>query len=80
MTGRRVTTASLAVRTALRAIRIYQLLTQGRPSPCRFTPSCSVYGYEAVERHGVVRGSWITIRRLGRCHPWGGYGLDPVPD
>jgi putative membrane protein insertion efficiency factor len=49
-------------------------------SPCRFDPSCSTYALEALERHGAARGSWLTIRRLGRCHPWGGMGYDPVPD
>ena len=46
---------------------------------CRFEPSCSVYAMEAVKTHGVLRGSWLTLRRLGRCHPWGGCGHDPVP-
>jgi putative membrane protein insertion efficiency factor len=49
-------------------------------SPCRFDPSCSTYALAALERHGAARGSWLTIRRLGRCHPWGGMGYDPVPD
>lgn len=64
----------------LRLIRLYQLLRAGRPSPCRFEPSCSVYGHEAISRHGALRGTWLTARRLGRCHPWGGFGFDPVPD
>ena len=46
---------------------------------CRFHPTCSVYGYEAVERHGIVRGSWLALRRLFRCHPFHPGGLDPVP-
>ena len=62
------------------AVRGYQRLTSGRPSPCRYVPSCSTYALEALEGHGAVRGSWLTIRRLARCHPWGGTGLDPVPD
>ena len=61
-------------------IRGYQALTAGRPSPCRYWPTCSAYGLEAVERHGAVRGGWLTIRRVGRCQPWGGKGWDPVPD
>lgn len=65
---------------ALRAlVRLYQLLRQGRPSPCRFVPSCSTYAVEALEAHGALRGVWLTARRLGRCHPWGGHGYDPVP-
>ncbi|MGQ0434181.1 MAG: membrane protein insertion efficiency factor YidD [Microthrixaceae bacterium] len=60
-------------------VRAYRYLTASRPSPCRFDPSCSTYALEALERHGAVRGSWLTIRRLTRCHPWGGAGFDPVP-
>ena len=61
-------------------VRAYRRLTAGRLSPCRFDPSCSTYALEALERHGAARGSWLTIRRLARCHPWGGVGWDPVPD
>lgn len=61
-------------------VRFYQRVTAGRPSPCRFDPGCSSYAVEALERHGALRGSWLTVRRLGRCHPWGGHGWDPVPD
>ena len=51
----------------------------GPGAGCRFLPSCSAYFLEACERHGVLRGSWLGVKRLGRCHPWGGEGLDPVP-
>lgn len=69
------------VARGLRAVvRGYQKLTAGRPSPCRFDPSCSSYALEAFERHGAARGVWLTIRRLARCHPWGDMGWDPVPD
>lgn len=61
-------------------VRGYQTVAAGRPSPCRFTPSCSTYALEALERHGAVRGTWLSVRRLARCHPWGGQGFDPVPD
>jgi uncharacterized protein len=61
-------------------VRLYQLVLSGRPSPCRYYPTCSAYAVEALERHGAVRGSWLTLRRLLRCHPWGGHGVDPVPD
>jgi putative membrane protein insertion efficiency factor len=71
---------SFAARLLLGAMHAYQVVRAGRPSPCRFTPSCSAYGVEAIERHGAMRGSWLTLRRLARCHPWGGFGLDPVPD
>lgn len=67
-------------RALLIGIRGYQVLRSGRPSPCRFTPSCSAYGFEAIQRHGALRGSWLTVRRLARCHPWGGIGFDPIPD
>ena len=60
-------------------VRAYQRLMTGRPSPCRFDPSCSSYALEALEGHGAARGSWLTLRRLARCHPWGGHGWDPVP-
>ncbi|MFI3328825.1 MAG: membrane protein insertion efficiency factor YidD [Rikenellaceae bacterium] len=49
------------------------------PSACRFTPSCSRYAIEALKKHGLMRGLWLTLRRLLRCHPWGGSGYDPVP-
>ena len=47
---------------------------------CRFEPSCSQYAMEAVKTHGAIRGSWFTVKRLARCHPWGGCGRDPVPE
>jgi uncharacterized protein len=62
-----------------RLVGLYQWLSRGRPSPCRFDPSCSTYAREALEVHGAARGSWLAARRLGRCHPWGGAGWDPVP-
>lgn len=46
---------------------------------CRFVPSCSEYAAEALREYGGVKGSWLAIRRIGRCHPWGGSGYDPVP-
>jgi len=49
------------------------------PGRCRYLPSCSHYGLEALQVHGPVHGSWLTLRRLLRCHPWGGHGFDPVP-
>jgi len=61
-------------------VRAYRRLFAGRPSPCRFDPSCSAYALEALEQHGAVRGSWLILRRLSRCHPWGGHGWDPVPE
>jgi hypothetical protein len=68
-------------------IRAYQwtlspLLTLlgGPGNGCRFHPTCSRYFLEAVERHGALRGGWLGLKRLARCHPWGGQGEDPVPE
>lgn len=63
-----------------RVIAWYQRLRAGRPSPCRFTPTCSAYAQEAVVEHGARTGSWLALRRLARCHPLGGQGWDPVPE
>ena len=62
------------------AIRVYQAV--GSPffgRHCRFQPTCSHYAVEAIEQHGSLRGSWLTVRRLLRCHPFGAAGWDPVP-
>lgn len=72
-------TPTRAARPLLLGVAFYQAFRRGRPSPCRFEPSCSVYGAEALTRFGALRGSWLTIRRIGRCRPGGGFGLDPVP-
>lgn len=62
-------------------IRVYQAgISPLLPATCRFTPSCSEYARLAVERFGAGRGSWLAVRRLLRCHPFGGAGLDPVPE
>ena len=61
-------------------IRAYQLLVSPLlPPSCRFLPTCSDYAQEAIRRHGVRRGLVLAVRRLARCHPWGGSGWDPVP-
>ncbi|NRA07182.1 MAG: membrane protein insertion efficiency factor YidD [Myxococcales bacterium] len=61
-------------------LRIYRACVSPYLGPaCRFEPSCSRYATEAVDVHGVWRGGWLTLLRLLRCAPWGGYGLDPVP-
>jgi putative membrane protein insertion efficiency factor len=67
-------------RLLLRAVHWYQKAAEGRPSPCRFFPSCSEYSREAIEVHGAGRGTWLTIRRLSRCRPFGPSGFDPVPE
>jgi len=61
-------------------IRIYQEFSSGRPSPCRFYPSCSHYAFEAIEGHGAFRGSLMALRRLSRCRPFGPHGVDLVPE
>jgi len=70
-----------ALGLAIRAmIRAYQLLIRPiLPPSCRFYPSCSHYAAEAVTRHGPGQGTWLALRRVLRCHPWGGGGYDPVP-
>lgn len=66
--------------SATALIRIYQLFISPLfPASCRYTPTCSAYAVEAIERHGVVRGSWLAARRIARCHPFRPGGHDPVP-
>ncbi len=61
-------------------IKLYQyLLSPLLGSSCRFTPTCSQYGIEAIQKHGPFKGAWLTLKRIGRCHPWGAHGHDPVP-
>jgi putative membrane protein insertion efficiency factor len=70
----------LAVRAALMVLRTYKvLLSPLFTGACRFHPSCSTYAAEALRAHGLARGLWLAARRLGRCHPFGGSGFDPVP-
>jgi putative membrane protein insertion efficiency factor len=67
-------------RVLISAIRFYQKgISPLTPASCRFHPTCSQYGLEAVRRHGAARGSWLTLRRLARCHPFCKGGYDPVP-
>jgi putative membrane protein insertion efficiency factor len=67
-------------RLALKVIRIYQMtLSKVFTGSCRYHPSCSHYTYEAVERYGLVRGSWMGGKRILRCHPFAAGGYDPVP-
>lgn len=71
---------SIGQRIALGAVRAYQkTLSPLLGSNCRYYPSCSRYTYEAIELHGAARGTWMGIRRIGRCHPWHDGGFDPVP-
>ena len=59
-------------------ITAYQKLTPWMPPSCRYSPSCSVYAYQAIERHGLLRGSWMGLKRIGRCNPFHPGGYDPV--
>ncbi len=62
-------------------VRIYQrLISPLLPASCRYTPTCSHYTVEALQKHGLFRGGWLALKRIGSCHPWGGSGYDPVPE
>ncbi|MBM3515014.1 MAG: membrane protein insertion efficiency factor YidD [Alphaproteobacteria bacterium] len=69
------------VRRALIAVvRLYQVFVSPLIGPvCRYHPSCSHYASEAIRHHGVIRGGWLALKRIGRCHPWAAGGVDPVP-
>ena len=69
--------ATWAMRAAILCYR--HALSPVLPQTCRFQPSCSQYALEAVSRFGARKGGWLTLKRLARCHPWGGWGYDPVP-
>jgi putative membrane protein insertion efficiency factor len=71
---------SLPVAVLIALVRVYQLLIRPLTGAlCRYEPNCSRYAIEALTRHGAMRGGWLTLRRLCRCHPFGGCGCDPVP-
>jgi len=61
-------------------IKLYKMLISPiLPPSCRYTPTCSEYGIQAIRKHGPFKGGWLTIKRIASCHPWGGSGYDPVP-
>lgn len=61
-------------------VRFYQLaISPYFPPRCRYQPTCSAYSIEALQKHGALKGGWLALKRIGRCHPWGGTGYDPVP-
>ncbi|MEI6747861.1 MAG: membrane protein insertion efficiency factor YidD [Bacteroidales bacterium] len=61
-------------------IRFYQLaISPYLPPSCRYTPTCSSYGIEAIRKYGPFKGGWLALKRIASCHPWGGSGYDPVP-
>ena len=70
---------SLPARLLMLPIRAWRLVSVHLPPRCRFHPSCSQYALEALTVHGAARGSWLAVKRVGRCHPWHDGGLDPVP-
>ena len=68
-------------RLVILPVRFYQrAVSPLLPPACRYSPTCSQYMVEAVQKHGALKGLYLGIRRILRCHPWGGYGYDPVPD
>ena len=68
-------------RFLLMLVRFYQLcISPLIPPRCRYTPTCSQYAIEAIGKYGAIKGSYLTVKRLLRCHPWGGHGYDPVPE
>ncbi len=65
---------------ALLVVKFYQLSIRPLlPNACRYTPSCSEYATEAITKYGALKGGWLGLKRIARCHPWGGHGYDPVP-
>lgn len=61
-------------------VRFYQLaISPYFPARCRYQPTCSAYAIESLGKHGALKGGWLALKRIGRCHPWGGSGFDPVP-
>ena len=70
----------MLARVLIGLVRFYQLaISPWMPAACRYTPTCSAYAIDALHEHGALRGTWLAARRVGRCHPWGGFGYDPVP-
>lgn len=70
---------SIPARIVALPVRGWRVLSTRMTPRCRFFPSCSAYALEALERHGAARGTWLAVKRVGRCHPWNPGGLDPVP-
>jgi len=73
------TKPTIPARVVMLPVRGWRVVSQHLPPRCRFHPSCSAYALEALELHGAARGTWMAVRRVGRCNPWHPGGLDPVP-
>jgi len=70
----------MLTKIALKGIRFYQLaISPYLPPSCRYSPTCSQYSIEAITKYGVLKGGWMSLKRILSCHPWGGNGHDPVP-
>lgn len=70
----------ILIAPAILLVRIYQtMISPLTPSTCRYSPTCSTYSIEALKKHGLFKGSYLAIKRILSCHPWGGSGYDPVP-
>lgn len=70
----------IAIAPLVGLVRFYQVcISPLKPASCRFTPTCSQYALEALRKYGPFKGGWLSLRRILRCHPWGGSGYDPVP-
>ncbi|MCL6624432.1 MAG: membrane protein insertion efficiency factor YidD [Fimbriimonadales bacterium] len=70
---------TIGIKIGVALIRLYQVTTRWAPPSCRYFPSCSQYTLEAIEKYGLLKGSWIGIKRICRCHPFRPGGYDPVP-
>ena len=70
---------TIPARVVMLPVRGWRVISRQLPPRCRFHPSCSAYALEALETHGAARGTWLAVRRVGRCNPWHPGGLDPVP-
>ncbi len=80
MSRRRHTLRKVVSRPFLLLIKFYKVaLSPYMGGSCRFTPTCSTYAYEAIEKYGILKGGWLAFKRILRCNPWGGSGYDPVP-
>lgn len=85
MTERKTPEANLGSRLSAKALLLLIAFYRNAVSPllpsrCRYYPTCSSYADEAIRRYGALHGGWLALKRIGRCHPWGSHGLDPVPD